>query len=306
MKLHRSMRPAIVAWLAALGCSIATGVAAEAPPSGGAVARGRYVFYATGGCSCHTNLEAGGEPLAGGRPLETPFGTFYSTNITPDVDTGIGAWSDDDFLHAMKHGIAPDGTVYFPIFPYTSFTHMTDGDVNDLKAYLFSLEPVRRANRPHALRRPYGWRIAARLWQWLYFDAAPLADAPERSAEWHRGRYLAVALGHCRECHTARTRSGALDPLGAYAGTEQGPDGALVPNITPDDPTGIAAWTEADIAWYLETGLMPDGNDAQGVMRELIDQGYEHLTREDRDAIATFLRSLTPIHNELRADDADE
>jgi mono/diheme cytochrome c family protein len=240
--------------------------------------------------------------MAGGRPLETPFGTFYSTNITADERSGIGRWSDEDFLRAMRYGRGPDGTHYFPIFPYTSFTGMSERDLGDLKAYLFSLEPVDQHNRPHELRAPFGWRAAAAVWQWLYFEPAAFEPDVERSPEWNRGKYVVTALAHCGECHTPRTRTGAVDEELAYAGSNDLPDGELAPNITPDPETGVGEWSVEDMTWFLETGIKPDGDDTQGSMSEVIEHGYSQLEGSDREAIAVFVRSLPAIVHEVRAE----
>lgn len=264
-----------------------------------AVERGAYVFRAAGGCSCHTDVSNDGAFMAGGRPIATPFGSIYSTNITPDPVTGIGAWSDEDFLRAMTQGVGPSGQQYFPVFPYTSFTRMSRQDLLDMKAYLFSLTPVAQANRPHEMRAPFGWRIGVRAWKLLYFQPGPMKPEPDRSPEWNRGAYLARALGHCEECHTPRNLFGGLQRGSRYAGTVDGPDGELAPNITPDPDTGIGSWSSADLVWFLQMGLKPDGDDTQGLMSELIETGYSHLGEEDLRAIADYILSLPPIHHKV-------
>ncbi len=279
-------------------------VAAPSLPSAGAddaVERGRAVLEAAGGCTCHTDFEDDGPPLAGGRPLATPFGVYFSTNITPDPETGIGRMSDADFLRAMREGRAPDGSAYFPVFPYTSFTGMSDADLLALKAYLFSLAPVRRANRSPDAWPPFGWRISAAAWQWLHFTPGRFEPDPAQSSQWNRGAYLATAVAHCGECHTPRTLSGALDRGRWLAGSEEGPEGRLAPNITPDEDTGIGRWTRPDLVWFLQTGLKPDGDDAQNLMKEVIDHGYQHLPPADLEAIAIHLESVPPIRNRLIA-----
>jgi len=272
-------------------------LAAELP--GELVDRGRAVLEAAGGCTCHTNLDDDGPPLAGGRPLATPFGTYFSTNITPDVETGLGSWSDADFVRAMREGRAPDGSAYFPVFPYTSFTGMTDEDLLALKAYLFSLPPIRRANRPPDAWPPFSWRLAASAWQWLNFAPSRFAPDPARSPAWNRGAYLVHAVAHCGECHMPRNLAGALDTSRWLSGTTDGPEGELAPNITPHETTGLGRWTAADIVWYLQMGLEPDGDDAQGLMHEVIEHGYQHIPRADLDAIAEYLASVPPVENQL-------
>lgn len=263
------------------------------------VAAGRAVLEAAGGCTCHTDFANDGPPLAGGRAIATPFGVFRSSNVTPDPETGIGRWSDADFLRAMREGLAPDGSAYFPVFPYTSFTGMSDEDLLALKAYLFSLPPVRRANQPHEAWPPFRWRFAAAAWRRLHFTPARFAPDPERSPAWNRGAYLVTAVAHCGECHTPRTRTGALDRSRWLAGAAEGPEGELAPNITPHDATGIGRWTRPDLVWYLQTGLKPDGDDTQGLMQEVIEHGFQHVPRADLEAIADYLDSVPPVENEL-------
>ena len=266
---------------------------------GSSVERGAYVFRAAGGCSCHTDVKNEGAFMAGGRPIATPFGTIYSTNITPDLETGIGTWSDEDFLRAMTLGVGPAGEQYFPVFPYTSFTRMTRQDVLDLKAYLFSITPVERTNQAPDLQAPFGWRFGVRVWKWLYFQPGPWQPTADQSPQWNRGAYLVQALGHCGECHTPRNLMGGLQKGKRHAGTLDGPDGELAPNITPDEDTGIGFWSPADLVWFLQMGLKPDGDDTQGLMSELIETGYSHLSASDLEAIAVYIQSLPAIHNEV-------
>ncbi len=263
-----------------------------------AVKRGEYIFRAAGGCTCHTEAEDG-TFLAGGRAIETPFGTFYGTNITPDEETGIGAWGEPDFMRAMREGLSPRGAHYFPVFPYTSFTRMRRQDLVDLKAYLWTVTAVRKENRAHDVQPPFSWRPLLKGWKLLNFTPGELREDPTHSAEWNRGAYLVQALGHCKECHTPRTLLGGFQDKMAYAGTQDGPEGEAVPNITPDAETGIGTWVVGDIVFFLKTGLKPSGDDAQGLMAEMIDNGFKHLTDDDLRAIAVYLRSLPPIRNEV-------
>jgi mono/diheme cytochrome c family protein len=269
------------------------------------VESGRRIFAATGGCTCHTNYPGEGPDapsLAGGRALETPFGIYYSTNITPDPETGIGGWSLDDFVRAMREGLSPAGEHYFPVFPYTAFTGLSDQDLADLKSYLDSLPAIRRENRPHDAHLPFSFRPALAGWKWLNFLPARVEDDPALDPATNRGRYLALAAAHCGECHTPRTLSGGLDRTRWLAGSRDGPEGELAPNITPDEKTGIGDWSIPDLVWYLETGLKPDGDDTQGLMSEVIRHGYANLSREDREAIARYVKSVPAIENRVRAD----
>ena len=173
-----------------------------------AVMHGEYLVRAGGCFSCHT--AAGGQKLAGGRALATPFGTFYSPNITPDPQTGIGRWTDAQFVRALREGVRPDGANYFPVFPYPSFTGITDDDALAIKAYLFSRPPVRQQNRPHDVAFPISKRFLQTGWKLLFFTPGPFEPAPERSAAYNRGAYLVSALAHCGECHTPRNFLGAM------------------------------------------------------------------------------------------------
>ena len=264
--------------------------------------RGLRIFAATGGCTCHTNYpgeDDAAPELAGGRALETPFGIYYSTNITPDRETGIGGWSQDDFVRAMREGLSPAREHYFPVFPYTSFTGLADQDLADLKAYLDSIRAVRRENRPHDAHLPFSFRPAIAGWKYLNFIPGRIEDDPAQDAATNRGRYLALAAAHCGECHTPRTVTGGLDRTQWLAGSRDGPEGELAPNITPDEKTGIGDWSITDLVWYLETGLKPDGDDTQGLMSELIRHGFANLPRDDREAIARYLKSVPAIENRV-------
>src|SRR5438132_8606176 len=218
--------------LPAIGAALALMLlgSAGAAAEGENVTRGEYLVRAGGCVSCHTT--AGGQQLAGGRALATPFGTFYSLNITPDAETGIGRWTDAQFLRALREGVRPDGANYFPVFPYPSFTGITDEDALAIKAYLFSRPAVREADRRHDVPFPVSWRFLQTGWKLLFFKPGPFRPAPERSLAYNRGAYLVTALAHCGECHTPRNVLGASDPSGFLAGTPDGPDGKKVPNIT--------------------------------------------------------------------------
>ena len=258
--------------------------------------RGAYLFSAADCGACHTNVKAKGPLLAGGRPLKTPFGTFYTPNITPDPQTGIGRWSDADFTLALRRGVSPGNDHYFPVFPYGSFTKMTDQDILDLKAYIFSLPPVSQANREHDIDFPFGWRFSVWFWKQLNFTEGPMVPDAARSPEWNRGAYLAEALAHCGECHTPRGWFGGLETSLAMSGTTDGPEGQKVPNITPDKDTGIGSWSPKDVVRVLRTGQLPDGDFVGSVMGEVVN-GTSKLTDADRQAIAVYLQSLPPIAN---------
>jgi len=261
------------------------------------VERGEYLVRAGGCFSCHT--VAGGQKLAGGRALITPFGTFYSPNITPDPETGIGRWTDAQFQHALRQGVRPDGTNYFPVFPYTSFTGITDSDALAIKAYLFSLPAVRQQNRPHDMALPFSWRFLQTGWNLLFFSPGSFQPKPDRSAIYNRGAYLVTALAHCGECHTPRNLLGATRPGQSLAGTPDGPDGQLVPNITPDPATGIGKWDKEDVVELLRTGTTPEQSRVKGAMREVVEDGLKYLSEDDLRAIGDYLLAQPEIVHEV-------
>jgi len=262
-----------------------------------AIERGEYLVRAGGCFSCHT--AAGGPKLAGGRALTTPFGTFYTPNITPDPDTGIGRWTDAQFLRALRDGIRPDGANYFPVFPYTSFTRITDSDALAIKAYLFSLPAVRQQNRPHDVPFPLSWRFLQSGWKLLFFTPGPFRPAPDRNAAYNRGAYLVTALAHCGECHTPRNFLGATRSDLSLAGTADGPDGQVVPNVTPDPGTGIGKWEKDDVVELLRTGKTPEQSRVKGAMREVIQDGLKYLSKSDLEAIADYLLAQPAIVHDV-------
>ena len=271
--------------------------AAPAADDEDAVTHGEYLVRAGGCFSCHT--APGGQSLAGGRALTTPFGTFYTPNITPDPQTGIGRWTDAQFLRALREGVRPDGANYFPVFPYTSFTAITDSDALAMKAYLFSLPAVHQQNRPHDVPFPFSWRFLQAGWKLLFFTAGPFLPAPDHSAAYNRGAYLVTALAHCGECHTPRNFLGATRSGWRLAGTPDGPDGQLVPNITPDPGTGIGKWEKGDVVDLLRTGTTPEQSKVKGAMRETIQDGLKYLSDADLEAIADYLFAQPAIVHEV-------
>jgi mono/diheme cytochrome c family protein len=268
--------------------------AARSAPDPAAVQRGAYIFDAADCVGCHTDAKNNGPRLAGGRPLATPFGVFYSPNITPDTETGIGNWSLDDFRRALREGISDHGAYYFPVFPYTSFTGMSDQDIADLFAYLQTQEPVKQQGKRHDVRPPFSWRFLQIGWRALFFRPGPLLPVPGKDAAWNRGNYLANAVVHCGECHTPRNLLGGLEEGKAYSGNPQGPDNLKVPNITPDPASGIGKWSVAEITDLLKTGQTPGFDFVGSAMGEVV-KGTSKLTDADREAIAIYVKSLPPI-----------
>jgi mono/diheme cytochrome c family protein len=285
-------RLGIMAWAAL--CLLATPTMADEA----LVARGEYLMRAGDCMTCHTDEKGGGKPFAGGRALATPFGTFYSPNLTPDKETGIGSWSDADFLNAVKRGIDDEGEQLFPPFPYTSYTRMTDADALAIRAYLASLPPVHQANKPHDVK-PFAWRFPVRFWKWLFFTPGDFQPDPKASAEVNRGAYLVTALAHCGECHTPRNLAGGLKLSQSLSGTVDGPEGERAPNITPDKETGIGKWSKDDLVHLLKTGIKPDFDNVQGTMAETVRDGLSHLSDADLNAIASYILSRPPIVNKV-------
>lgn len=263
------------------------------------IQKGEYLTAAGGCLACHTDKKNGGAPFSGGRPLKTPFGIFYTPNITADTINGIGSWRKEDFIRAMKQGVNPDGEHYFPAFPYTTYTKMSDTDVLSIFAYLKSLPIQSIANKPHDVSAPFSWRWLQFGWKFLFFDEGEYQSSDEASAEIFRGGYLVEALGHCGECHTPRNALGGIDTSMHMAGSIGGGEGELVSNITPDAKTGIGDWSQGDIASFLETGMKPDFDDVQGSMEDVIEHSTSKLTAEDRKAMAIYLKSLKAIHQKI-------
>ena len=258
-----------------------------------AVTRGGYLFDAGDCVACHTDAKNDGARLAGGRALATPFVIFYGPNITPDPTTGIGNWSLADFQRALREGEGIHGEYLYPVFPFGSFTGMSDGDIADLYAYLMAQAPVARPDTPHQVKFPFSIRPLLIGWRTLFFAEGPLQPVAVQSDDWNRGRYLAEAVVHCQECHTPRNLLGGLERAQAYAGNPQGPDGLKTPNITPDKATGIGDWSAEDLATMLKTGQTPDGDTVGDAMGEVV-RGTGNLTDADRGAIALYIKSLPP------------
>lgn len=296
MRPPRHLRPlaaATVLWVALVGS--ATAQQPDADPA----KRGEYLFNAGGCLGCHTDAKNGGAPLAGGRALKTPFGTFFGPNITPDPQHGLGRWSEADFLRAMRHGERPDGANLFPVFPYTSFTKINDSDLKDLWAYLRTVPAAATPNKAHDVGFPFGLRPGLTVWKWINFTPGAFSAEPARSAEVNRGAYLVQALAHCSECHTPRNLMGGLDAARAFAGTPDGPEGERVPNITPHPETGTGKWSPGDLTDLLKQGMTPDGDFVGGSMAEVVRNSTGKLSDTDVKAIVAYLKALPAIDNKV-------
>ena len=276
------------------GCLVLLGLVVLA--SAASADEGEYVFKLAGCLACHTDTADGAAPLAGGRGLKTPFGVFRSPNITPHPEHGIGRWTLEDFTLALREGVSPTGADYYPVFPYTSYTRMTDKDVASLFTYLREQPAVANPNQAHEIPWYMKWRFVNWLWKLLFFDAGVFQPRADQSEAVNRGAYIAEALAHCGECHSPRGLSGAVDNERAMSGIVDGPEGESAPNITPDKASGIGNWDKLDLAGYFEYGALPDGDYAGGLMAEVIDNGLSAMTTSDREALVEYLLSLPPIH----------
>jgi mono/diheme cytochrome c family protein len=252
------------------------------------VERGAYLAKAADCMVCHTN--AGGEEYAGGLGFKLPFGTLYSTNITPDKDTGIGNYTDQDFLNAMHRGVRRDGARLYPAMPYTSYTYVTDADALAIKAYLFSLPPVRAPAPENTLSFPFNQRWAMTFWSAVFNRDSRFAPDTSKSPEWNRGAYLSEALAHCGECHTPRNLAFALNNRKKFAGAVTA--GWRAFNISSDKPTGVGAWRDDDLVSYLSLGHAAGHGTASGPMGEAVDHSLSKLMPEDIRSIVTYLRSV--------------
>jgi mono/diheme cytochrome c family protein len=252
------------------------------------VKRGEYLAHAADCVECHT--AKGGREFAGGFAITLPFGTLWSTNITPDKDTGIGNYSDADFLNAIHRGIRRDGRPLYPAMPYASYTYMIDADALAIKAYLFSLKPVQAPHRANRLAFPFNQRGVVALWSWMFNADTRFAPNADKSPAWNRGAYLAEALAHCGECHTPRTLAFSIDNRNKFADALTG--GWKAWNITSDRATGIGAWSDTDLFAYLAQGHATGHGTASGQMGEAVDNGFANMTPDDLRAIVTYVRSV--------------
>ncbi len=299
----------LIAAAVALVCALlwvltipATVPASTLPPHTPDIENGRTMFNIGGCASCHATPNKDAEKvdrgrLGGGLALQSPFGTFYVPNISPDATDGIGGWSEADFVTALWKGTSPQGRHLFPAFPYTSYQHMELADVRDLFAYLKTLPPVSGRARRHDLKFPFNVRRLVGLWKVLFLHGGPFRPDASQSAQWNRGAYLVNGPGHCAECHSPRNFLGAIVASERFAGGPSADGKSWVPNITP---VGLRHWSKEDIGWsakdiasFLDDGMNPAGDFAGGAMVETI-RNTSKLDAADRAAIAAYLVSLPP------------
>jgi mono/diheme cytochrome c family protein len=254
----------------------------------GEIERGRYLAKAADCFACHT-VQNSGKPYAGGRPLETPFGSITSPNITPDQETGIGAWTDDQFDNAVRKGVRPDGANLYPAMPYTSYSKMSRKDVMAIRAYLKTVKPIRNAVITNTLPFPFNIRTGMVAWKALYFKPSEYKPDPHQSAEWNRGAYLVEGAGHCSACHTPRSFLGGEKSAKFLQGATL--QGWFAPNITNDNKTGLGKWSDDNIVAYLKTGHNRLSA-ATGPMAEEVVHSTSTLSDDDLKAIAIYLKSV--------------
>jgi mono/diheme cytochrome c family protein len=268
----------------------------EAPPAAyepaaDTLERGRELVT-LGDCrSCHT--VRGGAAFAGGRGIPTPFGTFFTPNITPDPQTGIGRWSADDFWHALHNGYSRDGTLLYPTFPYTNYTKLSRRDADAMFAYLKSVPPASQANRQHELAFPYNHRLLLIAWRYLFFRPGVYESDPAQSPEWNRGAYLTLGLGHCSACHESRNALGAIR-------SKRNPSGGLVlswyaPALTSTHEAGVQDWNVTDIARLLKTGQVErtaSSASTLGPMAQVVHDSLQFARDEELRAMAAYLKTL--------------
>ena len=261
---------------------------AGALPTADALARGEYLTKAADCVACHT-VQGSGKAFAGGVAFRLPFGTIYSSNITADPDSGIGSWSDDQFVHAVRDGVRKDGQHLYPAFPYPAYTRLSRADALAIKAYLFSLPPSTQQNRANDLAFPFNQRWAVGFWNAAFFKSQRFAADAAQSPQWNGGAYLATALGHCAECHTPRNLGFGLQHGDELAGEEL--QGWRAYNITSNIAHGIGSWSDAELAAYLKSGHAPHAS-ASGPMGEAVSHSLQYLNDEDIAALIAYLRSV--------------
>lgn len=279
-------------FLHALGIMVFLVCGAAAAQDGSAILHGAYLARLGDCVACHTAPK--GRAFAGGLPMQTPVGTIYATNITPDPVTGIGRWTLAEFDRAVRRGVSKDGHNLYPAMPYPSYAKVSTHDVADLYAYFMSVAPVQQANRPSGIAFPLNMRWPLALWNLAFLDKAPYESTAGNSVDWNRGAYLAQGLGHCGACHTPRGatfQEKALDQRGgAYlAGAEL--DGWFASNLTGANNAGLGRWSQGDLAQFLRTGANRHAS-AFGPMTEVVNKSTEYLSDADARAMAVYLKSL--------------
>ncbi|QBQ98682.1 cytochrome c [Paraburkholderia pallida] len=255
------------------------------------VKRGEYLARMGDCAACHTADKS--RPFAGGLAINTPFGKIYTPNITPDPDTGIGQWTESDFMRAMHEGVGKSGERLYPAFPYVEFTRVTEQDVLAIRAYLNTVAPIHYKPPANELRFPFNQRWLMIFWNLFNFDEGRFVPDPQKSAEYNRGAYLVEGLAHCEECHTPRNFMQGLKSSGRFSGATQA--GWQAYNITPDRAGGIGGWSDDALMSYLATGVAPGHANAAGPMAEVVQNSTQYLNAEDQRSITAYLRGQPPV-----------
>ena len=282
-------RPRLLGLLFLLLASSAYGQQQNSP--GDIVKRGEYLARAGDCIACHTAPE--GRIFAGGRAMPTPFGTLYSSNITPDRDTGIGKWTTEDFYKAMHTGRFPDGGLMYPAMPFASYTKVTQADSAAIFAYLKSIPPVNQKNREHDLRFPYSNRQLILGWRTLFFSEGEYKADPSKSADWNRGAYLVEGLGHCGMCHSPINALGGTSQSDAFKGGLIPMQNWYAPSLTSNREAGLGDWSIEEITELLKKGISNRGV-VYGPMAEVTYNSLQYLSDADTRAMAVYLKSLAP------------
>ena len=267
----------------------------------GDVRRGAYLARAAGCVACHTDAAADGPALAGGAPLDTPFGSFVPPNITTDFEHGIGDWTPDDLARALREGIAPDGQPYYPAFPFEFYAGFSDQDIADLWAALATVPAVAETRAENDVEFPFSIRSGLKPWRAAAMREAEGGPVLGRSDEWNRGRELVEGAAHCGACHTGRGLLGGLDAE-SFGGNDDLPGGSAAPSIRAED-LKQGGWTASAVAYALETGITPSGDVFGGSMAEVVEQGTSFLDESDRRAMAAYLLDPTPRPMMLATDE---
>lgn len=286
----------IVAWLNLRGESPLESRHTEATSDPGTIARGAYLARAGNCIGCHT--ARGSAEYAGGREVDTPFGTIHAPNLTPDRETGIGEWSAAEFWRAMHNGRSRDGRLLYPAFPYPNFTLISREDSDAIYAFLQSLPAVRQPNREHRLRFPYNLQASLAVWRALYFRAAPFEARADRSRQWNRGSYLVRGLGHCIACHSGRNALGATTGDFELGGGLIPMQNWYAPSLASSREAGVADWQADEVVALLKNGVSTRGS-VMGPMAEVVFRSTQYLSVDDLSAMAVFLQTLPQVETKL-------
>lgn len=290
----------VLVGIALTGSLLSEGAEAQDDNTWSTINRGLYLVRLADCAACHTKDPQ--RPFAGNYPLQTPFGTIYTSNLTPDPETGLGNWTEDDFYHALNKGRRPDGTRLYPAFPYTHFTLIRRDDANAIFAYLSSLKPIHQDVKPPDFPFPLNWRPILAVWNALNFEDTSFQPRPDRSAAWNRGYYIAEALGHCALCHSPKDVTGAVK-TGSDAYTGGMAEGWFAPSLRAFGRGGLGDWSKEDIIVFLRSGRN-DFTAAFGPMAEVVSKSTRHMTDSDLEALASYIKRL-PYDDEAQPKPAE-